>query len=253
MNTDLWNRFHAFLDLLRSPDTRDLLPSNVVRCVFNDPDTVKVQVKLSAYFGDDLNILYKSQGRKGQIRALCDLDYWRQQLLDMGVSFDDQLPSRRLMTFDITGAGVPANLRAPQNLEDDFALAPIPEQRRSSRQRRTSTLYGSQEGYGQESIMSTTRAHRIQRQLQPHRNYDIEPVLEPQSHPSLLQHAASLSENGQESIMSTTSAHRIQRQPQPHRNSEPVLQPQIHSHPSLLHHAASLSDRDICRMYGIYF
>jgi hypothetical protein len=159
MNTDLWNRFHAFLDLLRSPDTRDLLPSNVVRCVFNDPDTVKVQVKLSAYFGDDLNILYKSQGRKGQIRALCDLDYWRQQLLDMGVSFDDQLPSRRLMTFDITGAGVPANLRAPQNLEDDFALAPIPEQRRSSRQRRTSTLYGSQEGYGQESIMSTTRAH----------------------------------------------------------------------------------------------
>ena len=55
--------------------------------------------------------------------------------------------------------------------------------------------------------------------------------------------------------MSTTRAHRIQRQPQPHRNSdiEPVLEPQFQSHPSLLEHAASLSDRDICRMYGIYF
>lgn len=120
----------------------------------------------------------------------------------MGVSFDDRFPNRRLMTFDITGAGVPANLRTQQNLEDAFA-------RRSSRQRRASTLYGSQEGYGQESIMSTTRAHRIQRQ--PHRNSDIELVL------------------------------------------EPVLEPQSESHPSLLQHAASLSDRDICRMYGIYF
>ena len=46
MNTELWNRFHGFLDLLRSPETRDLLPSGVVHCVINDPDTVKVQVKL---------------------------------------------------------------------------------------------------------------------------------------------------------------------------------------------------------------
>ena len=87
-----------------------------------------------------MNVLYKSQGRIGQIRALCDLDYWRQQLLEMVVSFDDQFPSRRLMTFDITGPGVPANLRTQQNLEDNFAHPPIPEQRRSSRQRRTNTL-----------------------------------------------------------------------------------------------------------------
>jgi len=184
MNTDLWNRFHAFLELLRFPETRDSLRSDVVRRVFNDSDTVKVQVKLSAYFDDDLNILYKSQGR--HIPPLCDQEEWREQLLQMGVSFDDQLPNRRLMTFDVTGEGVPSHLR------DDVALPPPipPEQRYPSRQRRR-TLHASQEGYGQEhiSVRSTRRrADRIQPQLQPQRpsHSYIEPILEPPAPSAIL-------------------------------------------------------------------
>lgn len=183
MNTDLWSRFHAFLELLRFPDTRDSLRSDVVLRVFNDSDTVKVQVKLSAYFDDDLNILYKSQGR--HIPPLCDQEEWREQLLQMGVSFDDQVPCRRLMTFDLNGEGVPLHLR------DDVALPPpiAAEQRYPSRQRRrTSTLYASQEGYAQEHMRSTRRADRIQPRLQPQRpsHSYIEPILEPPAPPAIL-------------------------------------------------------------------